>query len=159
MSAFVHVMSDTDYSVIQKYLDEEGVVLVSRSMADRLVEECGSPVDGLYLEGYDFGGDPDVWVDIVSSEEHMAVQEIRKKLNDQQLPTLRDDRELVGKSCVFDTNKTDSNLQMYDGQRCSVIQRLDEKSYDFNEVGTMWLIRMDDGEEIEAFADEVKAVI
>lgn len=68
---------------------------------------------------------------------------------------IRDGRSLEGKTCLFSTNGSDSRYKVYDGQLCAVIERIDENSYDFDDVGTMWLVRMPDGKKVEAFADEI----
>lgn len=71
MSAYVHVIPDAEYEILQKYLDE-GAVLVRQSIADEIREKTGENPDGLYLYGYDFGGEADVWIDVVRNRDHMA---------------------------------------------------------------------------------------
>ena len=66
---------------------------------------------------------------------------------------IRDSRNLEGKTCLFVSD--DSTYKAYDGKFCTVIGRVDEGSYDFEDVGTMWRVRMADGTELQAFADEV----
>jgi len=70
---------------------------------------------------------------------------------------IRDSRNLEGKTCLFVSQ--DSTYQAYDGKFCTVIRRIDESSYDFEDVGTMWYIRMADGTELQAFADEVNMIM
>ena len=79
LSAYVHVIPDAEYEILQKYLDE-GVVLARQSVADEIREKTGESPDGLYLDGYDFGGDADVWVDIARTVDHMAVDRIKVEL-------------------------------------------------------------------------------
>ena len=71
MSAYVHVIPDAEYEILQKYLDE-GAVLVRQSIADEIREKTGENPDMLYLYGYDFGGEADVWIDVVRNRDHMA---------------------------------------------------------------------------------------
>ena len=75
MSAYVHVIPDEEYEILQKYLDE-GAVLVRQSVAEEIRKKTGENPDGLYLDGYDFGGDADVWVDGVRNKDHMAYDAI-----------------------------------------------------------------------------------
>ena len=42
------------------------------SIADEIREKTGESPDGLYLYGYDFGGEADVWIDVVRNRDHMA---------------------------------------------------------------------------------------
>lgn len=79
LSAYVHVIPDAEYEILQKYLDE-GAVLVRKSVADEIKEKTGENPDGLYLDGYDFGGDADVWVDVVRNKDHMAYDAIIKEI-------------------------------------------------------------------------------
>ena len=79
MSAYVHVIPDEEYEILQKYLGE-GSVLVRQSVADEIREKTGRNPDGLYLDGYDFGGDADVWVDVVSDKSHMACDAIIEEI-------------------------------------------------------------------------------
>lgn len=79
LSAYVHVIPDVEYEILQKYLDE-GAVLVRQSVADEIKEKTGENPDGLYLDGYDFGGDADVWVDVVRNKDHMAYDAIVKEI-------------------------------------------------------------------------------
>lgn len=68
----------------------------------------------------------------------------------------RDNRELTGKKCVFTT--TDSEWKEHSGETCTVGFRKNESEYDFEEVGTMWEIFLEDGNEVSAFADELELV-
>ena len=79
MSAYVHVIPDEEYEILQKYLDE-GAVLVRQSVAEEIREKTGENPDGLYLDGYDFGGDADVWVDVVRNKDHMAYDAIIREI-------------------------------------------------------------------------------
>lgn len=74
MSAYIKVVEEQDWPVLRKYLDEDGVVLVSKDVAEKLKRQGAGSIDGRYFDGYDFGGDADKFVDIVTSEEHYAVK-------------------------------------------------------------------------------------
>ena len=73
----------------------------------------------------------------------------------------RDERDLKGKICIFNTNGMDSELKIYDRELCIVKDRIDEDTYDFEDVGTMYNVRLI-GEhrdiEIEVFADEIEGL-
>ena len=83
MSAYVHVIPDEEYEILQKYLDE-GAVLVRQSVAEEIREKTGENPDGLYLDGYDFGGDADVWVDVVRNKDHMAYDAIIREITGEE---------------------------------------------------------------------------
>ena len=83
MSAYVYVIPDEEYEILQKYLDE-GAVLVRKSVADEIKEKTGENPDGLYLDGYGFGGDADVWIDVVRNKDHMAYDAIVKEITNTE---------------------------------------------------------------------------
>lgn len=76
MSALVHVITEKDLSVILKYRDAEGVVLISQSIAVSVEEKLGRPIDGEYLDDYDFGGEPDKYVDLVLDPNHFVIDKM-----------------------------------------------------------------------------------
>lgn len=78
MSAYVKVIEEKDYLTLKTYLERDGVVLVSPEMARKLEEETGKEIDGLFLDRYDFGGEADKFVDLIQSEQHFAVEAIRR---------------------------------------------------------------------------------
>ena len=79
MSAIVHVVPDAEYEILQKYLDE-GAVLVRQSVADEVKAKTGESPDDLYLDGYDFGGEADIWIDVVRNKNHMAYDAIIREI-------------------------------------------------------------------------------
>ena len=79
MSAIVHVVPDAEYEILQRYL-EDGAVLVRQSVANEIKEQTGGDPDCLCLEGYDFGGEADVWIDVVRDQNHMAYGAIIKEI-------------------------------------------------------------------------------
>ena len=74
---------DAEYEILQKYLDE-GVVLVRQSVADEIREKTGESPAGLYLDGYDFGGEADVCIDVVRDKSHMAYDAIIREITSDQ---------------------------------------------------------------------------
>lgn len=68
----------------------------------------------------------------------------------------RDMRNLEGKTCIFNTHGTDSEWKSHDGEKCKVKMRKPETEYDFEDIGTMWEIELEDGSELDAFSDEVE---
>jgi len=83
MSAYVHVVPDEDFEILDKYL-AEGAVLIRQSVADEIKNKTGEDPDDLYLDEYDFGGDADVWFDVVSSQHHMAYSAILNELTNNE---------------------------------------------------------------------------
>ena len=69
---------------------------------------------------------------------------------------VRDERNLEGKICIFDTHGMDSEWKIHDEEQCKVKNRKSEDEYDFEDVGTMWEIELMDGSELDAFADELE---
>ena len=63
--------------------------------------------------------------------------------------------EKVGKRYVFDTHGQDSCWCRYDGQECMVIRALTEQEADLYETGPMYLVRFDNGTQIDVFDDEL----
>jgi len=71
----------------------------------------------------------------------------------------KDYRELENTICLFNTNGCDSTLKKYDNKSCTVINRVDTLSYDYEEVGTMWNILIAGTEKIQAFPNELYSLI
>jgi hypothetical protein len=69
---------------------------------------------------------------------------------------VRDERNLEGKTCIFNTHGMDSEWKSYDGEKCKVKMRKPETEYDFDDIGTMWKIELEDGSELDAFSDELE---
>jgi len=67
----------------------------------------------------------------------------------------RDERDLIGKECEFNTHGEDNELMVFDGSICNVAKRVNEDEYDFDEIGTMWDVQLIDGTIVSAFADEL----
>lgn len=70
MAALVRMVPREDWEVLKKYLtDTEGCVLLSESVLEGLPKEQREQlqrVDNCAVE-YDYGGEADVWVDMVQS--------------------------------------------------------------------------------------------
>jgi len=75
MATYVKFVKPGDAEILLHYLDDEGVTLIFPD-AQKAVEEAGVS-DGDLVE-YDFGGDCDVWVDLVCDEDHLFVQHIKE---------------------------------------------------------------------------------
>lgn len=71
MVAVVKVVSEEDWKVLKKYISSDcsGLVLVKEDVAKERGIEDG------YDRGYDFGGDADVWLDLVDTEDHSFIKE------------------------------------------------------------------------------------
>ena len=68
----VRVVPEKDWEVLSKYLNggkgATGVVLISETIA-KTITDLNVPEDGTLID-YDFGGDPDLYVDVVLSTDH-----------------------------------------------------------------------------------------
>lgn len=69
---------------------------------------------------------------------------------------VRDERNLEGKTCIFNTHGMDSEWKSHDGEKCKVKMRKPEHEYDAEDIGTMWEIELEDGNELDAFPDELE---
>lgn len=88
MSAYLRVVPDEDFEILQRYLeDDNGVVLIQSSTAAAMFGEQADELDGLDLMDYNFGGEADVWVDIVHSPSHYAAEAIRSALAEDEEDT------------------------------------------------------------------------
>ncbi len=88
MSAIVRIIPDSDLEVLQRYIDAEGVLLIRESIADKHFQQEKADLEGLELIEYSFGGEADVWMDVVTTDQHYAMDAIRK-----ELMTLKQDDE------------------------------------------------------------------
>lgn len=83
MAAIVKIIPQKDWEVVKKYLGEdEGCVLIPESVLRELPEESRKELMDLSdsMVEYDYGGDADVWVDIVRSPDAYF---LRKLLQEQ----------------------------------------------------------------------------
>ncbi|AOQ24629.1 hypothetical protein MTAT_19740 [Moorella thermoacetica] len=64
--AVIRIVPEEEMRVLQKYLNFPAVVLLSETIAKKLSHKY---TDGV-IDDYDFGGDPDVRVDIVDDIDH-----------------------------------------------------------------------------------------
>ena len=88
MSAYLRVVPDEDFEILQRYLeDDNGVVLIQSSTAADMFGEQANELDGLDLMDYNFGGEADMWVDIVHSPSHYAAEAIRSALAEDEEDT------------------------------------------------------------------------
>lgn len=90
MAAYVVTPSRENWPIIQDFLAqcEEGAIVISPDMADRLLREESLDVRGCAadreLVEYEFGGAPDVWVDRAYHFDHTALDAVRNHLKTQQ---------------------------------------------------------------------------
>ena len=86
--AQLFIVPEEDYKIISKYLvDVDGAVLVPESVlsdpdfpaeaAEEVRHRDGKEID------YDFGGEPDISVDIITSKDHFALDAIIYNFYDQ----------------------------------------------------------------------------
>ena len=60
---------------------------------------------------------------------------------------------------VFDTHGNDSELNIRNGEVVQVIRPLTKHEADIDDVGPMFKIRFSDGEETDAFGDELYPMV
>lgn len=69
MAATIKRVSKEHMEILREYLSEPGIILVTDEMAEVYKKETGLELaDGDDLDVYDFGGEPDHYVDVVSSK-------------------------------------------------------------------------------------------
>jgi len=85
VSVYVKVIAEEDLPVLQKYLNDDGVILIHKIIADKLERVLGHSAEETFLPEYDFGGEADKWVDIICDEQHFAyktILEMHKELKE-----------------------------------------------------------------------------
>lgn len=73
MSASVKVVPKDDWIVLEKYLASAGVILIPAEVYAQLPAEAQATADRGFDEHYDFGGDPDVFVEKMTAIDHYWV--------------------------------------------------------------------------------------
>jgi hypothetical protein len=71
----VKIVPDKIFDLICEYLEDPAVTLVRESTA----KEVGLNIDNIDDVDYDLSGDADVWVDLVSSDKHMFIEEAKEQ--------------------------------------------------------------------------------
>lgn len=71
--AIMKVVPKEDWQVLQKYLSEQGSVLIPQHTYDELSELHKELIQAGGLERYDFGGDPDVRIDFILNKDSYAM--------------------------------------------------------------------------------------
>ena len=71
----VKIVPDKDFDLICEYIDEPGVTLIRASTA----KEVGLNEDNIEEVEYDFGGDADVSLDLVSSDKHLFIDAAKEQ--------------------------------------------------------------------------------
>lgn len=82
MAAIVRIVPENDWNVISKYLDDDGSIWIPEQVAKELESQgcavqgklVNADLDGQLVE-YDFGGDPDQWIDVVHDGVHLCLEE------------------------------------------------------------------------------------
>jgi hypothetical protein len=62
----IHIVPEKDLEIIKKYMTAEGIVLIPESLKNVKDQEYLDTMTG----EYDFGGDPDIWLEIIDSSDH-----------------------------------------------------------------------------------------
>ncbi|MBE0427683.1 MAG: hypothetical protein IBX72_13705 [Nitrospirae bacterium] len=72
------VLPDQDFNELIKKTDTSGsVVLMPESLAKKYGLEDGDP----RIDDYDSGGEPDLWVDVVTDEDHYIFAWLQEECN------------------------------------------------------------------------------
>ena len=79
MSAIVRVIPNEDFPVLQKYLTDPGVVLVRQDIAEQITQGNPEQINEISLDQYNFGGEPDIWMDFVHDTRHFAISAIQRE--------------------------------------------------------------------------------
>lgn len=75
------IISDEEYAVLSKYTDAAGAVLLPAHILKTFSPDVQAQFQALHEEGvvdYDFGGDPDVVLDVILSAGSYAYNELLK---------------------------------------------------------------------------------
>jgi len=71
----VKILSDKLFDTIAEILEYPGVTLIKQSTAKKV----GLTNENIEEVEYNFGGDADVWVDLVSSDQHLFILEAKEQ--------------------------------------------------------------------------------
>ena len=71
----VKILSDKLFDTIAEILEYHGVTLIKQSTAKKV----GLTNENIEEVEYNFGGDADVWVDLVSSDQHLFILEAKEQ--------------------------------------------------------------------------------
>ena len=78
MAAIIKIVPQKDWEVLKKYLNkDEGCVLIPEAVLHELPEEGREKLMGAsgHTIEYDYGGDADVWLDLIVSPEAYFLRE------------------------------------------------------------------------------------
>lgn len=78
MAARVVIPEVSDWDIISSFLDDccEGAVVIPPAVAITLREQGAELPEAGSLIEYDFGGEADVWLDVVTSPDHYAIRAV-----------------------------------------------------------------------------------
>lgn len=71
----VKIITNKLFDLIAEILEYPGVTLIKESIA----KAVGLTDENIENVNYDFGGEADVWVDLVSSDQHLFVLEAKEQ--------------------------------------------------------------------------------
>ena len=71
----VKILSDKLFDTIAEILEYPGITLIKQSTA----KAVGLTDENIENVSYNFGGDADVWVDLVSSDQHLFILEAKEQ--------------------------------------------------------------------------------
>ncbi len=69
MAAYVKIVPEKEWEIIKSYLGEEGTVLIPEQVFNQLTDEQKEKITDMNnkLVNYNFGGEADIWLDVVRS--------------------------------------------------------------------------------------------
>jgi hypothetical protein len=90
--AKIKIVPKEEWKIVKKYISGgeygSGVVLIPESVLEEITERKTVSIikdlnDEEYMD-YEFGGDADVWVDVVLSKKHLFVKDIESKIEEEK---------------------------------------------------------------------------
>ena len=83
MAAYVVKLTEEEWAVLSSITArlEDGGIVVPPDVAKKFEEETGKEIPDGALIDYDFGGDPDVWLDILGETDSYQASAIKRHLD------------------------------------------------------------------------------
>ncbi len=82
MAAFVIIPTEAQWAVLEEILNQvgEGAIIVPPEVVASLKQQ-GLDLSPLDLIDYDFGGEADIFIDVMRDENHFAIEAIKEHLS------------------------------------------------------------------------------
>ena len=76
----IHFPTREQWDILKEFLEDPGAVIVAPDVEETLTEEEKEALKEA-SDGYDFGGDADVWLDVVYDRDHMFIRDTLNNIN------------------------------------------------------------------------------